>query len=84
MTEAERKKRPCAACGNRVGPATIVTRRDGWGSGPFVPLCMTCGTRRGCEEVWAMIWKRRLATDPDATIIVDVPHIGIRAEVESE
>jgi hypothetical protein len=55
MTEAERKKRPCAACGVRVGTATIVAGGDF----PDAPLCLTCGTRRDLDEVYAMIRKRR-------------------------
>lgn len=38
MTEKERKKRPCSACGNPVGTATIVVGGDY----PDAPLCAYC------------------------------------------
>lgn len=38
LTEGQRKKRPCAACGKRVGNATIVAG----GKYPDAPLCAAC------------------------------------------
>ena len=55
MTDVERKRRPCAACGQRVGTATIVAGGDYSNA----PLCLECGTRRTVEEVFEMIQKRR-------------------------
>jgi ribosomal protein S14 len=55
MTDAERKRRPCAACGKPVGLATIVAGGDY----PNASLCLECGTRRTVEEVFEMIQKRR-------------------------
>ena len=55
MTEKERKKRPCAACGKAVGTATIVAGGDF----PDAPLCLECGTRRDLDEVYDMIRKRQ-------------------------
>lgn len=56
-SEKERKRRPCEACGNPVGNATIVA------GGEFsdAALCMTCGTVRELDEVFEMIRKRRAA-----------------------
>lgn len=54
ITEAERKKRPCSACGKPVGTATIVCG----GPYPEAPLCFDCGTRSSLEEVYAAIEAR--------------------------
>lgn len=78
MRESDRKRQPCAACGKPVGIATIVISRDGWDHGPEVPLCMKCGTRLELETVWDMIWRRRLAADPEVTVVVRVPHLSER------
>ena len=54
MTEAERKKRPCAACGKQVGTATIVAG----GPYPNAPLCLRCGTVVELDDVYEMIHNR--------------------------
>ena len=54
MKETERKNRPCAACGKKIGLATIVCG----GEYPDAPLCMTCGTARDLDEVKKMIAQR--------------------------
>jgi hypothetical protein len=58
MTEAQRKRRPCAACGKPVGAATIVAG----GPYPDAPLCMQCGTTGTPEETFEMI-KKRIASE---------------------
>jgi hypothetical protein len=63
MSEAARKKRPCAACGARVGTATIVAG----GEYPDAPLCLECGTRRDWDEVRDMIRKRLPQTEEEKT-----------------
>ena len=58
----------CAACGQpSSGNHTI--HRDGYGEGPVVPLCATCGDlpRPTCEEVWAMIAARKPREQSDAS-----------------
>ena len=57
MTEAERKRRPCAACGKPVGLATIVCGGDF----PDAPLCFTCAEFDPFEEIPTMIRNRRAA-----------------------
>jgi len=54
MTEAQTKRRPCAACGKPVGNATIVAG----GPYPDAPLCMRCGTTGEPEDTFEMIRKR--------------------------
>jgi hypothetical protein len=54
MTEEQRKRRPCAACGAWVGTATIVAG----GPYPDAPLCLTCGTTGEPEDTFARIKKR--------------------------
>jgi hypothetical protein len=54
MTEAERKRRSCAACGKPVGLATIVCGGDF----PEAPLCFECGRLEPFEEIPMMIRKR--------------------------
>lgn len=55
MSEKERKKRPCAACGKSVGTATLVA------GGPFpdAPLCLGCWDTLDVEETYDAIRKRR-------------------------
>ena len=55
MTEAERKRRPCAACGKPVGLATIVCGGDF----PDAPLCFTCGELEPFEELPRLIRERQ-------------------------
>ena len=57
MTEAERKRRPCAACGKPVGLATIVSGGDF----PEAPLCFKCAELDPFEEIPAMIRARQAA-----------------------
>jgi hypothetical protein len=38
VSEADRKRRPCAACGKPVGTATIVAGGDF----PDAPICLAC------------------------------------------
>jgi RNA polymerase-binding transcription factor DksA len=60
MKLRERKARRCEACGKPIGLATIVAGDDF----PVAPLCLDCGTRRGVEEVFAMIRARRAEAEP--------------------
>ena len=57
LSEAERKKRPCAACGEPVGTATIVCG----GEYPDAPLCLRCGNEVPLEDVYARIRARQCA-----------------------
>jgi hypothetical protein len=61
MKESEIKRRPCAACGKRVGTATIVAGGpyDKW---PDDALCIDCGTHGEPEETQERIRKRREAS----------------------
>lgn len=64
MKQSERKARLCAACGQRVGAATIVAG----GPYPDAPLCFACGGSEShltCEEVFAMIEKRQSVRAPE-------------------
>lgn len=54
MTEAERKRRPCAACGKPVGTATIVCGGDF----PEAPICLGCAQLDPFEEIPKMIRDR--------------------------
>lgn len=45
----------CAFCGF-TGPCPHTISRDGFGKGPKVPLCETCGGEDG--PTWAEIWKK--------------------------
>ena len=57
MSERDRKRRPCAACGKPVGTATIVCGGDF----PHAPLCLECGTLRDIDDVCVIIQERRKA-----------------------
>ena len=57
MKESERKKRPCAACGNPVGAATIVCGGDF----PDAPLCFRCAGLDPFTEIPDLIRKRLAA-----------------------
>jgi hypothetical protein len=61
MTEAERKRRPCAACGKQVGLATIVCGGDF----PDAPLCFECSRLDPFEEIPKMIRLARAAPKHD-------------------
>jgi hypothetical protein len=63
LTDRERKKRPCGACGEPVGLATIVCGGDY----PDVPLCMDCGTRRPWDETVAAVARRSGDPPPEPT-----------------
>jgi hypothetical protein len=59
VTEAERKRRPCAACGKPVGTATIVCGGDF----PGAPICLVCAQRGFASELKARIERAAVAFD---------------------
>lgn len=64
MTEAERKRRPCAACGKPVGLATIVCGGDF----PEAPLCFMCAGYDPFTEIPEMIRERQRAATSSAKV----------------
>jgi hypothetical protein len=83
MTENERKRRPCAACGKPVGTATIVAG----GPRPDAPLCKECGVHRDLYEVYLMIGTREgieaAAKELDGLYVRDAS-VRIRALLQTE
>jgi hypothetical protein len=51
----------CACCGGDAVMSGCAIHRDGFGEGPEVPLCETCGSEETptCEEIWQRIAERR-------------------------